>query len=399
MILKILLPIPVLLVGLAIVGTLAATRPEAGRTVANDNGLLVETVTTELSDVPLRIPGQGTVMPAKQVPIQSQVAGRVVWQSESLVPGARVAADTPLVRVEATDYRLALTARTAEVDRARLNLEVERGRQTVAEREWTEFGGSGSDSELARRGPHVHLAEQTLRAAESAAQRARVELGRTTVRAPFNAVVVNEQVDVGQLVGPQAPLGSLVGTDRFWVQVSIPVDDLGVITLPDEDGFGGSDAAITQRTSEGVTHYRGAVTRLLPDLDPLGRMARLLIAVEDPLQLLLPEEERAAIPLLLGSYVEVSISGRTLASVVQIPTRALRNGNQVLVMNAENRMEVREVVVAWRMDDEALISSGLESGLELITSRVAAPVEGMPLRRSSSPSVPAGAADGPEESP
>ena len=123
-----------------------------------------------------------------------------------------------------------------------------------------------------------------------------------------------------------------------------------------------------------MSHYRGAVTRLLPDLDPLGRMARLLIAVEDPLQLLLPEEERAAIPLLLGSYVEVSISGRTLASVVQIPTRALRNGNQVLVMNAENRMEVREVVVAWRMDDEALISSGLEPGLELITSRVAAPV-------------------------
>ena len=199
-------------------------------------------------------------MPAKQVPIQSQVAGRVVWQSESLVPGARVAADTPLVRVEATDYRLALTARTAEVDRARLNLEVERGRQTVAEREWTEFGGGGSESELARRGPHVHLAEQTLRAAESAAQRARVELGRTTVRAPFNAVVVNEQVDVGQLVGPQAPLGSLVGTDRFWVQVSIPVDDLGVITLPDEDGFGGSEAAITanQRRREPLPRRRHA---------------------------------------------------------------------------------------------------------------------------------------------
>ena len=402
--LKILLPIPVLLAGLALVGTLAATRPEAGRSEATVEGLLVETVIAEVSDVPLRIPGQGTVMPARQVPIQSQVAGRVVWQSASLVPGARVSANTPLVRVDTSDYRLALTARTAEVDRARLNLEVEQGRRAVAEREWGEFGGGPSDtdseSQLARRGPHVHLAQQSLRAAQSAAQRARLELGRTTVRAPFNAVVVSEQVDVGQLVGPQAPLGSLVGTDRFWVQVSIPVDDLGVLELPGADGEGGSTAEVTQRSNEGVSRYRGTVVRLMPDLDPLGRMARLLIAIEDPLQLELPEEERDPIPLLLGSYVDVTIAGRSLASVIRVPSRALRNGNEVLIANSDNRMELRSVEIAWRLDDSVLVSSGLEAGAAIITSRVSAPVEGMPLRLSTGVVTPSPETnDGPEESP
>ena len=115
-------------------------------------------------------------------------------------------------------------------------------------------------------------------------------------------------------------------------------------------------------------------------------MARLLIEVEDPLELNLPEEERNTIPLLLGSYVEVSIQGQTLTDVIEIPSAAIRNGNQVYVMTPEDQLAIHTVDIAWRTQDTAIVQEGLSEGDQIIVSRVSAPIEGMPLRSPASAS-------------
>jgi len=211
-------------------------------------------------------------------------------------------------------------------------------------------------------------------------ERARLDIARTTVEAPFNAIVQSESVDVGQLVNNQTTLASLVGTDAFWVQVSVPVASLDWIRADPEQG-----SSVEIRHARGRAEpivKSGQAVRLLGDLEPRGRMARLLVRVEDPLDLDQPVGERE--PLLLGAYVEALIEGRSADRVAVIPRLALRDGDEVWIMNGDDQLEMRRVTTSYRGRDEVYVSSGIDQGDRVIVSRIAAPVPGMSLKLQAS---------------
>ncbi|MFW6197739.1 MAG: efflux RND transporter periplasmic adaptor subunit, partial [Myxococcota bacterium] len=289
-----------------------------------------------------------------------------------------------IIRIDARDYALALEARRADVSRARLELKLERSRQEVAKREWDKFGTPEEQQTdggtLALRDPQVKTAAVAVDSARSAYDQAKLNLEKTLLKAPFNALVMQENVDEGQLVGPQTQVATLVGTDRFWVQVSAPVEALPHIRTPDrESGEGGSEARIWQDVGGQRVERTGRVLKILPDLDQGGAMARILVGIDDPLGLEESEDESEQ-PLLLNSYVNVEIDAPPLEDVIEIPRTALRDGRHVYVMDEAGKLRIREVQLAWRRPDSVLVRSGLEDGEQLVVSRIPAPVEGMDLR-------------------
>lgn len=388
-ILKVALPPLVITAGIALVVVLVKSKPDAPRAAVDDRALLVDArpVTRARHEVSVR--ANGTVIAAEQVVLAPEINGRVVWTSDQLVPGGRFRRGEPVFRIDPRDYRLAVEAQSAEVQRAQLELQLEEGRQRVAEREWSLFestrapnvepsaGTPPPSDDLALRRPQRETAEVTLRSARSAAERARLALSKANLSAPFNAMVVNENVDVGQLVGPATQAATLVGTDTFWVRVSVPLASLANLELPDGD-TPGPVVRVSQQVGGRRSERMGRVLRLLPDLDSVGAMARLLVAIDDPLAL--TEANRGSLPILLGSYVDVEIEARPLESAVEVPRVALREGNRVFVMTAEDTLAVRTVEIAWSHDESVLVSSGLEHGERIVTSRVPTPVDGMPLR-------------------
>jgi hypothetical protein len=118
--------------------------------------------------------------------------------------------------------------------------------------------------------------------------------------------------------------------------------------------------------------------KLLSSLETDGRMARVLISVPDPLNL--KNNNSTALPLLLGDYVSIEIQGRQLSHVVTIPRSALREGGHVWVATPEDTLDIRSVSVAWKDKEIACIDKGLTPDDRLITSDLAAPVQGMPVR-------------------
>lgn len=224
---------------------------------------------------------QGTVTAAQQVQVRSEMAGRIVELSPSLVPGGVFAAGEVIAVIDERDYRVRLAAPHEALARARLALRQEQARQAVAEQEWELLEDSipadPSNRDLALRRPQIEQAEAAIAAAEGALAKAELDLERCTVTAPFNALVLREQVDLGQLVSPQTEIATLVGTDAYWVQVSLPVEDLEWIDTP------GSPATVAHRAGAVEIRREGRVARLLGDVDPAGRMARLLIVIDDPL--------------------------------------------------------------------------------------------------------------------
>src|SRR5690606_35776066 len=116
----------------------------------------------------------------------------------------------------------------------------------------------------------------------------------------------------------------------------------------------------------------GRVIRLLPDLDQSGAMARVLVEIEDPLGL---KDKKGNTPsLLLNSYVNVAIEARPVENAIEVPRAALREDAQVLVVDSEGKLRVRDVQIVWRMPHAVLVQSGLNDGEQLVVSRVAIPV-------------------------
>ena len=375
------IPIAVLIAGVIGVRALIATKPEPARQDRDTIGLLVETHAVEEGTFPINVDAQGQVMPARRVVLSSEVPGRIRSVNEELVPGGRLESGAVLFRVDARDFSLAVESRAADVHRSQLELQLEERRAAVAEREWEAFGdsdgsGDGAGRSLALRQPQRETAGVAVTAAQNAVRSARLNLARTIVRAPFNATVVAETVDVGQYVAPGAQLATLVGTDEAWVQVSVPVSSLGRIQLPQGD-TPGARVVIEHDVGDETVTREGHVIRLLPDLDPAGSMARLLVEVPDPLRI--AESTEPGPPLLLGTYVRVHIEGGELRGV-QVPRRAVREGGTVYVMSPERGLEIRQIQVAWSLDDTVITASGLAGGDLVITSRVNGPVEGMLLR-------------------
>jgi RND family efflux transporter MFP subunit len=219
-----------------------------------------------------------------------------------------------------------------------------------------------------------------LEAAESTLEQAKLQLERTTVYAPFNAVAQEEFVDEGQLVNPQTQLATLIGTDRFWVQVSVPVDRLQWMAFSNA----GKDEAFKVRVVQEVSadtriELPGRLVRLLGDLDPVGRMARVLVEIEDPLGLK-DKKNPDRLPLMLGAYVRVEIEGRRAEEVFRVPRTAIREGDQVWIANEEDRLEVRPVEVFWRSKDTVLIRNGLREGDRVIANSIPLPIPNMKLR-------------------
>jgi RND family efflux transporter MFP subunit len=355
---------------------LVATKEEPPRAEKPLEGTLVEVIQISTSRQEVDLHAKGTVVPAQEIVLQAELGGRVTWQSPELVAGGRFKTDQPIVRIDARDYQLAVESSRSQVNQAKLDLAIEKRRGEVAKREWNSFGEMDASDEqraLAQREPYLEASRLALKAAQSQLRKAQLDLTRTTLRAPFNAMVVSEDVDTGQLISPQSSVARLVGTDEYHVQVSVPVASLRSVRARTEDAVG-SETRIIQRVGQETIERRGEVIRQLPDLDPGGAMARILVSIENPLGQL------GDLPLLLGSFVDVAVGAQPIDDAIRLPRVALRNGRNVYVMNDLDQLEIRDVQIAWTEPDAVLVTGGLKANERVITSRIATPVPNMLLR-------------------
>ncbi len=372
-----------------------SNRPVAQRRPPRPHATLVEVRPVAVEDARVRIEAMGTVMPSRTTRISAQVSGRIVEVSPSFVPGGRFEAGERVLQIESEDYAYAVAQREASLTKAEASLRLEMGQQAVAQREYELLGelAGEEDEDLLLRQPQLEATKAEIASARAALEEARLDLRRTSVEAPFNATVQERSVDLGAHVGPGTGLATLADTDVFWVEISVPVDDLRWVSFPDARGEGGSSAQVYHEPAWGPGVYReGLVVQLLPSLEPQGRMAQLLVEVADPLDLDSAPEERRA--LLLGSFARVEILGREMRDVVELPRTALHEGNRVWVMAEDNTLDVREVAMVWGGEDSVYVSEGLEHGMRLVVSDLAAPVPGMLLRTGDMPEAERGPGSG-----
>ena len=384
---KTLLSFLVLILAAAISFWFYANQPQTKKIKPQRPVPIVRSIKVQLNDESVTFEAAGTVIPARQVELQSEVEGRIIEQNSDLVPGGIVKKGDLLIQIDPLDYQLQTNERKAELTTARYELEVEKGRQVIAKEEWQlleqELGDDQVSKHLALREPHLKNSYALLEAAKSRFTAAKLAEKRTTVCAPFNGLVLNEAVEKGQFVGRQTLIATLVSTDQFWVQVSVPLSLLDRLTFPDKMGDNGSTAQIILDKGYGgkATLYKGTLFKLLPDIDPKSRMARLLVEIKDPFNL---NESEQKGKILLGSYVKVLLDAGMLHKVYVIPREALRENDELWLVTEKGRLGIRKVEVLWRRIDEVLVTSEVPLEEPIITSRLVSPVSGMKIRNDGS---------------
>ncbi len=351
--------------------TLMATAPVLEPTAQTPVPMTVRIQEVAPEAVQLKVHSQGTVMPSTESQLIPEVSGRVTWMSNKLVAGGYFNKGELLARVDVQDYKNTLdraqaTLVRAEAEQQHARFEYQR-LKSLAERKLT------SRSQLENGLRALRVAEAALQDARVNHDQARQNVSRTEIRAPFTGLVRSENVDIGQFISRGSPIATLYASDLVEVRLPIADRQLAFLNLPPT-----LRGELPQDLQPSVTlsteyagrklKWQGKIVRSEAEIDVSSRMVQLVARVPNA-----PDMT----PLSVGLFVEAEIEGLSAQDIVVLPRSALRNNNQVLIVDAENRIRFRSIDPLRLYQDNVLVQDGLEAGDRVCVSPIQTAVDGM----------------------
>jgi RND family efflux transporter MFP subunit len=362
--LKRFLPLVIIVAAVAIMLLLAQQRSTPPQRPVVPRVTAVEVVTVAQAPAAFEVRGQGTVQPRTQTSLVSEVSGNVLEVAPKFAPGGFFKRGEFMLKVDPRDYDVAVLRAEAALASRRAQLDQEVARSEQAAKDWASLRRSGQPNALVLRKPYLAEAEANVRSAEADLAAARISQQRTQIRAPFDGLLREKRVDVGQYVNVGTALGVLAATDVAEVRVPLTEADLAVI---DVDGTG--PVRLQARGGGAQQAWEGRLARTEGVFDERSRVMHAVVQVDDPYG-----RER---PLKFGTFVEARLPASIGQAVVDVPRRALRGMDQLLLVDAEDRLRLRTVGVLRTDQDRIYVGSGLAPGERVVTTVIEAPVEGM----------------------
>ncbi|RZO71773.1 MAG: efflux RND transporter periplasmic adaptor subunit [OM182 bacterium] len=365
--------IPVLIVIFFLFGavTIMATAPVLEPKTTTPIPISVRVQSVNPKTIQLKVHSQGTVMPSIQSQLIPEVSGKVVWTSDRLVSGGYVTEGQTLAKVDDLDYRNARDRAKAALERASAELQhakFEYGRQeSLVERNLT------SQSALENSLRVYRVSQAAYDDARVNHEQAEENVKRTILKAPFTGLVRSENVDIGQFVSRGQPIATLYATDMVEVRLPIADRQLAFLNLPSArtgtlDPQEQPDVLLTAEYAGRALSWRGKIVRTEAEIDSASRMVQLVARIDN---------QAAASPLSVGLFVNAEIAGLAAENIVILPRSALRNDNQVLVVDGEDKLRFKDVNLLRLYQDQVLIDAGINTGDRVCVSVLQTAIEGM----------------------
>jgi len=346
--------------------------PEEKKKVDNTPIVAVEAVT--LSPMTLRVTSYGIVKPKYETELVAQVSGEVVELAEAFVRGGFVKKGQLLARIDPSDYEAALMDAQANLASSKAAFKTELAQGKVAETEWKLITDT-SPTELSLRKPQLAQELARVKASQASVLRAKRNLERTEIRAPYDAMLESRKIGLGSFVSMGSPIGKLLGTAI--AEVRLPVADNQLKFLASQ----GENAQVTLLgTFAGdKMQWQANIARGEGVIDKSSRMSYLVAQINDPYRLkTLTDNIQQKKPLRFGSYVNAQINGQSLASATLIPRHLVVEG-KVPTLDNESKLHYVAVHIVRQEGANVVVSKGLLEGDQLIVSALDYPVDGMTL--------------------
>ncbi|MAH72649.1 MAG: efflux transporter periplasmic adaptor subunit [Cellvibrionales bacterium TMED49] len=371
--------VAILLASVAIGLFMNSLRGTPPKVPAPEAAIAVKTERLHSKDIELYVISQGTVQPSARTTLISEATGTVVQISEQFVVGGTFVKGDILMQLDTTNYDVALQRAKAKLISAQGQLELENARVFQAKKEWEITGRPNSEAPpLALRKPFLLEAQANNLEAEAEVKYATIKLNQTTLRAPYSGMVSRKLVGIGQYVTQGSPVAELFATDFSEVRLPLTEKDLSTMGgIPEGVASKRSVVALRGSINGANGQWNGQIVRSEGVVDQTNRAQYLVVQVDDPYNLKPQNKNSGSLPLLVGTFVEVTLPGRLLEDVFLLPSGGLRKNIQVATVDSEDRLRLNPVSIAFSDDNYFYVSSGLEEGAEVITSALGVPIEGL----------------------
>ena len=374
-IIHLILAVSLVLLGILGYKALTASRKEIHRSRPVEVLPLVRVIIVQTGSRTVSVISQGTVRPVREIEMVPEVKGKVIHISPMLIDGGIFNKGDLLLRIDPADYEIAVTLAMARVKDSESKFQLTREEADVACQEWQQLYGLGKiPPPLVAKEPQLAASLARLTADKANMEKAKLNLRRTRLVAPFNGRVSHKQVDIGQYVSPGQSLARLFSTGAAEIVLPMEDKDLFWFKVP---GFTtterqGALARIIAEVAGQELSWSGRVVRTQAKLDERTRMINVIVRVEKPYA--------NKPPLAMGLFVSVSINGRVLEDAALLPRSALRENQVVWVVDDKGRLKFRQVDIARISTHGVLIRKGLRKGEKVVVSFLEGITDGMRVR-------------------
>jgi len=371
-------PFIIILFGFGLAGVLIATGPKVESRQPTVLPPLVRAISVELMTIQMRTKTHGTVLPRTESELTPEVSGRVVEVSPVMVSGGFFTLGQELLRIDSLDYEVALEEARARL--ARSQSELSNSKKAYARQLDLAKKQSASASQQDDALNRLRIAEATIREALAKLSRAKRDIARTRVLAPYDGRVRSEKIDVGQFVNRGSSIATIYATDFAEVRLPIRDEELAFLNLPlmytDVESRAQRPQVILRARFAGTVHeWFGQVVRTEGELDPRTRMVNVIASVEAPYA-----QSGSKPPLAVGLFVDAEIIGTSFDNIVVLPRSAIRGEQKVYVVDGDNRLRSRDIEILRIVENEVYVSGGLSRGDRVCISTLDSVVEGMQIR-------------------
>ena len=360
-----LLILAILAAAIAVVIFMTSMRPQPPRKERVELDPLVEIMVLEAMTEHFEVRSQGTVAPRTETVLSAEVSGTVTWISPKFVAGGVFEKGEVLLRIDPTNYDVALKQAEALVKQRQI-----------------EFDGAAKLlSQGYRAEAEYASAAAALASAEAELVRAGRNLQRTRIRLPYEGIVRSKETDLGQFVNPGTRIGVTFATDFAEIRLPLTDTDLAFIDLPEtgamsSDGVENGPAVVLSAIQKGVaTEWDARIVRTEGVVDEKSRVTYAVARIEDPYGL---HHDSAQLPM--GTFVSATIDGTIAEGIIRIPRSVIRGSNQVVFVDEEGRIEVRTIDIARADADFVYVQGGASPGERIVLTTLEAPINGMTVR-------------------
>ena len=358
-----------MLVGAVVLASgLSRLKPPPEKKEPDSIASLVQVMPLQRETVRFTVDSQGTVRPRTETVLSAEVAGAIVSISPKFIAGGMFEANEELLRIDPTNYEVA----------------VEQAEAVLEQRQIEYDGAARLRNEGYRAESEYAAAKAALASAKAELVRAQRNMDRTRIRLPYAGLVRAKEADLGQYVNVGSRLGVTFSTELAEIRLPLTDRDLAFLDLPDP-AAGAADASATgpsvvlsARQRGETVSWTGTVVRTEGVVDETTRVTFAVAAIEDPYL-----RERSATdtqPLPMGTFVTAVVDGIEVEDVIRIPRAALRGNGQLVVVNDENRIEIRDVDVLRTDAEFAYVRDGVSEGERISLTVIENPINGLLVR-------------------
>jgi len=367
---QIIIPIVILIAGFLIFFLFSSMKKPPQEKAEIDNTPIVAVEAISLAPMTLKVDSYGLVKPKYETELVAQVSGQIVELSAAFVRGGFVKQGQLLARIDPNDYEAALIEAEAQMASAHASLKTERAQGQVAEQEWKQITDT-SPTELSLRKPQLAQEIARVKSAQASILRAKRNLERTEIRAPYDAMIDSRNVGLGSFVGTGSMVGKLLGTAIAEVRLPVADNQLEFLITQGKDAI----VNLTGTFAGTETVWTAKIARSEGVIDSKSRMSYLVAEVFDPYAL---SDNNGKTPLRFGAYVNAKILGLDIAQAASVPRYLVQN-SRVALFDSESKLHYSTVKIVRQDGQNVIISSGLVDGDQLIVSALDYPVDGMKL--------------------